>query len=195
MTRQVLKLLPQLRSSLHRGSFASTTQAVPQLFLTRGFADDASLKKTPLYDFHVENGGTSQTCFGDPILKSSLCSVVEFDQITHCPTHLEWNGWNRMQHDTQLVQYIDGSIASCAGKMVPFAGWSMPIQYKDSIMDATKHCREHGSIFDVSHMCGLTLKVGLAHPCFPPNLLECMKCDHEHLLVCRARMLFLFWRS
>lgn len=26
-------------------------------------------------------------------------------------------------------------------------------------MDATKHCREHGSLFDVSHMCGLTLKV------------------------------------
>ena len=48
-----------------------------------------------------------------------------------------------------------------AGKMVPFAGWSMPIQYKDSIMDATKHCRENGSLFDVSHMCGLTLKVRL----------------------------------
>lgn len=35
----------------------------------------------------------------------------------------------------------------------------MPIQYNDSIMDATKHCRENGSLFDVSHMCGLTLKV------------------------------------
>ena len=43
--------------------------------------------------------------------------------------------------------------------MVPFAGWSMPIQYKDSIMDATKHCRAHASLFDVSHMCGVTLKV------------------------------------
>lgn len=37
----------------------------------------------------------------------------------------------------------------------------MPIQYSDSIMESTKHCREHGSLFDVSHMCGLTLKV---HP-------------------------------
>eukprot|EP00884_Botryococcus_braunii_P017173 jgi/Botrbrau1/4139/Bobra.0192s0012.2 len=44
------------------------------------------------------------------------------------------------------------------GKMVPFAGWSMPIQYSDSIMESTKHCREHGSLFDVSHMCGLSLK-------------------------------------
>jgi hypothetical protein len=45
------------------------------------------------------------------------------------------------------------------GKMVPFAGWSMPIQYKDSIMDATKWCRTNASLFDVSHMCGITFKV------------------------------------
>lgn len=56
-----------------------------------------------------------------------------------------------------------------AGKMVPFAGWSMPIQYKDSIMDATKHCREHASIFDVSHMCGVTLKVRFS--CMPPTMM------------------------
>lgn len=45
-----------------------------------------------------------------------------------------------------------------AGKMVPFAGWSMPIQYKDSLVEATLHCRSNASLFDVSHMCGLTLK-------------------------------------
>ncbi|KAJ6851331.1 aminomethyltransferase, mitochondrial [Iris pallida] len=44
------------------------------------------------------------------------------------------------------------------GKMVPFAGWSMPIQYKDSIMDSTLNCRSAGSLFDVSHMCGLSLR-------------------------------------
>ncbi|PKU73983.1 aminomethyltransferase, mitochondrial [Dendrobium catenatum] len=43
------------------------------------------------------------------------------------------------------------------GKMVPFAGWSMPIQYKDSIMDSTVNCRENGGLFDVSHMCGLSV--------------------------------------
>jgi aminomethyltransferase len=42
--------------------------------------------------------------------------------------------------------------------MVPFAGWSMPIQYKDSIMEATEWCRTKCSVFDVSHMCGLTLR-------------------------------------
>ena len=45
------------------------------------------------------------------------------------------------------------------GKMVPFAGWDMPIQYKTSIMDSTKHCRTGAALFDVSHMCGLSLKV------------------------------------
>lgn len=42
--------------------------------------------------------------------------------------------------------------------MVPFAGYAMPIQYKDSIIDSTLNCRQNASIFDVSHMCGLTLK-------------------------------------
>jgi len=44
------------------------------------------------------------------------------------------------------------------GKMVPFAGWGMPIQYKDSIMESTVNCRQNGSLFDVSHMCGFSLK-------------------------------------
>ncbi|KAI1719673.1 aminomethyltransferase folate-binding domain-containing protein [Ditylenchus destructor] len=39
------------------------------------------------------------------------------------------------------------------GKMVPFAGFSMPVQYSDlSIGDSAKHTRSHVSIFDVSHM-------------------------------------------
>lgn len=46
-----------------------------------------------------------------------------------------------------------------AGKMVDFAGWSMPIQYKDSIMEATIWCRQNASLFDVSHMLGVSFKV------------------------------------
>ena len=34
----------------------------------------------------------------------------------------------------------------------------MPIQYKDSIMEATKHCRTAASIFDVSHMLGSSIR-------------------------------------
>ncbi|KAL4225988.1 hypothetical protein ACF0H5_013975 [Mactra antiquata] len=55
---------------------------------------DGALKKTCLYDFHVQNGG----------------------------------------------------------KMVPFAGWSMPVQYKDSIIDSHNGVRNNAGIFDVSHM-------------------------------------------
>jgi aminomethyltransferase len=42
--------------------------------------------------------------------------------------------------------------------MVDFAGWSMPIQYKDSIMESTQWCRDNASLFDVSHMCGVSFK-------------------------------------
>ncbi|KAD7117965.1 hypothetical protein E3N88_05233 [Mikania micrantha] len=59
--------------------------------------------------------------------------------------------------DLKKTVLYDFHIAN-GGKMVPFAGWSMPIQYKDSIMESTVNCRENGSLFDVSHMCGLSLR-------------------------------------
>uniref|UniRef100_A0A0M3I5J0 Aminomethyltransferase n=1 Tax=Ascaris lumbricoides TaxID=6252 RepID=A0A0M3I5J0_ASCLU len=38
-------------------------------------------------------------------------------------------------------------------KMVPFAGYEMPVQYGDhTIADSTVHTRKHVSVFDVSHM-------------------------------------------
>lgn len=38
------------------------------------------------------------------------------------------------------------------GKMVPFAGWEMPVQYKDSISESHINVRTQAGIFDVSHM-------------------------------------------
>jgi len=39
------------------------------------------------------------------------------------------------------------------GKMVPFAGWSMPVQYNDlGIIQSHHHTRNNASLFDVSHM-------------------------------------------
>ena len=65
------------------------------------FSTAEDLKKTPLFDFHLSNGG----------------------------------------------------------KMVPFAGWSMPVQYADlSVINSSLHTRSSSSLFDVSHM----LQVGLA---------------------------------
>ncbi|KAK9864651.1 hypothetical protein WJX84_008674 [Apatococcus fuscideae] len=105
MHRQAHKVLSRLASS--QGSQAAACDPLSKLSqacllapVSRGFASDADLLKTPLYDLHVKEGG----------------------------------------------------------KMVPFAGWSMPIQYKDSMMDSVKNCRKNAAMFDVSHMCGLTFK-------------------------------------
>jgi len=38
------------------------------------------------------------------------------------------------------------------GKMVPYAGYSLPVQYKDSLINSHLHCRSSASVFDVSHM-------------------------------------------
>jgi len=38
------------------------------------------------------------------------------------------------------------------GRMVPFGGYSLPVQYPSGIMAEHKWCREHAGLFDVSHM-------------------------------------------
>lgn len=44
------------------------------------------------------------------------------------------------------------------GKMVQFAGWSLPVQYNDfGIIDSCLHTRSRCSLFDVSHMGQLTV--------------------------------------
>src|SRR3984885_10562928 len=38
------------------------------------------------------------------------------------------------------------------GKMVPFAGYEMPVQYPAGILKEHLHTRAHAGLFDVSHM-------------------------------------------
>ncbi|HER26206.1 MAG TPA: glycine cleavage system aminomethyltransferase GcvT, partial [Rhodospirillales bacterium] len=38
------------------------------------------------------------------------------------------------------------------GKMVPFAGYDMPVQYDSGILAEHIHTRQHAGLFDVSHM-------------------------------------------
>jgi aminomethyltransferase len=38
------------------------------------------------------------------------------------------------------------------GRMVPFAGWEMPVQYPAGIIVEHQHCRDAAALFDVSHM-------------------------------------------
>jgi aminomethyltransferase len=42
-------------------------------------------------------------------------------------------------------------------RMVPFAGYAMPVQYPAGLMAEHKHCRESAALFDVSHMGQLRL--------------------------------------
>jgi len=45
----------------------------------------------------------------------------------------------------------DAHVAAGA-RMVPFAGYSMPVQYRDGVMKEHLWCRESAGLFDVSHM-------------------------------------------
>lgn len=38
------------------------------------------------------------------------------------------------------------------GRMVPFAGWELPVQYPAGILAEHQHCRTAAALFDVSHM-------------------------------------------
>ena len=43
-------------------------------------------------------------------------------------------------------------------KMVPFAGWDMPVQYPKGILQEHLWCRAHAGLFDVSHMGQLRIE-------------------------------------
>jgi len=55
---------------------------------------------------------------------------------------------------------VHGEHVKAGGSLVDFAGYAMPVQYKDtaqaqSIIDSVKHVRTKAGLFDVSHMCSL----------------------------------------
>ncbi len=43
-------------------------------------------------------------------------------------------------------------------RMVPFAGWSMPVQYPTGVTVEHRQCRERAALFDVSHMGQVLLR-------------------------------------
>jgi aminomethyltransferase len=47
---------------------------------------------------------------------------------------------------------LDASHTTLGGRMVPFGGYSLPVQYPSGIMAEHKWTREHAGLFDVSHM-------------------------------------------
>ncbi|HEU0072051.1 MAG TPA: glycine cleavage system aminomethyltransferase GcvT [Alphaproteobacteria bacterium] len=47
---------------------------------------------------------------------------------------------------------LHGLHVALGAKMVPFAGYDMPVQYPAGIMAEHQHCRAEAGLFDVSHM-------------------------------------------
>jgi len=53
--------------------------------------------------------------------------------------------------DVKQTKFYDYHVEA-GGKMVPFAGYLMPVQYTGGIMQEHLHTREKAGLFDVSHM-------------------------------------------
>jgi len=58
---------------------------------------------------------------------------------------------------TLLATPLDALHRAYGGRMVPFAGWSMPVQYGEGIIAEHLHCRAKAGLFDVSHMGQVSL--------------------------------------
>lgn len=55
---------------------------------------------------------------------------------------------------------LDSLHRELGGKMVPFAGYHMPVHYPDGIITEHNHTRAEASLFDVSHMGQVRLRGG-----------------------------------
>jgi aminomethyltransferase len=60
--------------------------------------------------------------------------------------------------DAPLLQTpLHGLHLRLGARMVPFAGYAMPVQYPSGVMAEHRHCRQAAALFDVSHMGQLGL--------------------------------------
>ncbi len=57
-----------------------------------------------------------------------------------------------MSADANLKTPLHGLHVALGAKMVPFAGYDMPVQYPAGVMAEHRHCRAAAGLFDVSHM-------------------------------------------
>jgi len=57
-----------------------------------------------------------------------------------------------------LLLGLDALHEELGGKMVPFAGYRMPVQYPDGVMKEHLHTRAAAGLFDVSHMGQVILR-------------------------------------
>jgi aminomethyltransferase len=64
----------------------------------------------------------------------------------------------REDHSPLKTTPLHALHASCGGKMVPFAGYDMPVQYATGVLREHLHTRTHAGLFDVSHMGQIALR-------------------------------------
>ena len=61
--------------------------------------------------------------------------------------------------ETLLKTPLADEHVALGARMVSFAGWYMPVQYKEGILAEHKYTREHVSLFDICHMGEFTATI------------------------------------
>jgi aminomethyltransferase len=54
--------------------------------------------------------------------------------------------------ETLLMTPLAAEHRELEARMVPFAGWLMPVQYSEGILAEHQHCRQQAALFDICHM-------------------------------------------
>lgn len=93
-----------------------------------------------------------------------------------------------MEQPLKKTSLYDRHVAH-GGKMVPFGGWDMPVQYS-SIKDEHLAVRKHGGLFDICHMgefkvSGSSAKAFLNH-LLTNNVEKLQPGDGQYTLMCQA---------
>ena len=70
----------------------------------------------------------------------------------------------RDEHHQLKQTALHALHASCGGKMVPFAGYEMPVQFPAGVLREHLHTRDAAGLFDVSHMGQIALRAKSGDP-------------------------------
>jgi aminomethyltransferase len=84
-----------------------------------------------------------------------------------------------LEKKTPLYQWH----AAHGGKIVPFAGYLLPVQYETGVIAEHKAARERAGLFDVSHMGEFVIRGADALP----NLQRILSNDFTGMSICRVR--------
>ena len=83
-----------------------------------------------------------------------MTEVMDFAHTAHCPGELPLS---TTAPEPLLNTPLHDLHVALGARMVPFAGYSMPVQYPSGLMAEHLHTRSAAGLFDVSHMGQLKL--------------------------------------